>query len=187
MVAIDRVGAKRRNACRHLVQHAAQAEEIGTAVERFASGLLGRHVLRRAGDDAPARERDVVGGAGHAEIGDDGSFDPFFQEDVRGFHVAMDQALLVRRRQPGGRLHADAQDLFQLERPLGREPLGQRFAGDQRHDQKRQPAARLHLMNRQDVRMNDGRRRLRLAGESLSRQRASRQVRRQHLNGDAAA
>jgi hypothetical protein len=29
---------------RHLVQHAAQAEEVGAGVERVALGLLGRHV-----------------------------------------------------------------------------------------------------------------------------------------------
>ena len=180
-----RVGAERRNAGRHLVQHAAQAEQIGPAVERFAPRLFRRHVLRRAGDDSPAGQRDVVGGAGQAEVGEHGPLDPFLQQDVGRLHIAMHQSLLVRRRQPGSGLHADAEDFLEFEGALRGEPLGQRFAGHQRHDQERQPSAGLHLVDGQHVRMHDGRRRLRLAGEPLLCQRALRQMRRQHFDRHA--
>ena len=59
-------------------------------------------------------------------------------------------------------------------RPCAAEPLGQRLAGHQRHDQKRQPPAGLHLVDRQHVGMHHGRGRLGLAGESLLRQGALR-------------
>ena len=71
------------------------------------------------------------------------------------------------------------------KRALGGKPLGQRLTGDQRHDQKRQSAAGLHLMNGQHVRMHDGRGGLRLAGESASGERTVRQMRRQHLDRHA--
>ena len=179
MVAITESAAKRRNARRHLVEHAAQAEEIGTAIERFPPRLFGRHVLRRAGDDPPARKRDVVGRAGQAEVGEHGPFDAFFQQDVGGLHVAMHQALLVGRRQPGRGLHADAEGFLEFQAALGREPLGQRLPGHQRHDQERQPPVGLHLVDRQHVRMYDGGGRLGLAGEPLPRQRTLGQMRRQ--------
>ena len=61
-------GAEGRLAGTHHVQHAAQAEQVGTVVDGFVLGLLGRHVQRRAGNvaglgrrrrrpPAPARNR----------------------------------------------------------------------------------------------------------------------------------
>ena len=46
---------ERRPAGGHLVQHAAQAEQVGPLVERLALGLLRGHVHRRAGDDPALR------------------------------------------------------------------------------------------------------------------------------------
>ena len=52
------------------VQDAAQAEQVGAVVDRLASGLLGGHVLRRAGDDARSAVRLASSaGAGQAEVG----------------------------------------------------------------------------------------------------------------------
>ena len=115
IVAISRIGTERRHAAGHFVEHAAQAEQIGSAVERFPLGLFGRHILRRAGDDALARQRDVVGRARQAEIGEHGAFDSFFQQDVGRLHVAMHQSLLVSRRQTRRGLHADAENLLEFQ------------------------------------------------------------------------
>ena len=52
--------------------------------------------------------------------------DAVLQQDVGRLDVAVDQPLGVGRRQAGGRLHADAQDLRQLQRPAAVEPLLQR-------------------------------------------------------------
>ena len=95
---------------------AAQAEQVGAVVDRLAAGLLGGHVLRRAGHDAALRQAGVVGGAGQAEVGELDPLDAVLQQDVGRLDVAVDQPLRVRRRQPGGRLHADPQDLAGAER-----------------------------------------------------------------------
>ena len=63
-------GPERRPAGGHLVEHAAEAEQVGPLVERLALGLLRGHVHRRAGDDAALRNAGVVGGPGQAEVGD---------------------------------------------------------------------------------------------------------------------
>ena len=71
----------------------------------------GRHVLRRAGDDAALRQAGVVDRPGQAEVGDLDALDAVLQQDVGRLDVAVDQPLGVGRRQAGGRLHADAEDL----------------------------------------------------------------------------
>jgi hypothetical protein len=71
-------------------------------VHVLAGGLFGRHVQRRAGDHARLRQAGVVGRAGQAEVGDLDSLHAVFQQDVRRLDVAVDQPLLVRRRQPAG-------------------------------------------------------------------------------------
>ena len=60
----------------------------------------------------------VVDRAGQAEVGDLDPLDAVLQQDVRRLDVAMDQPLRVGGRQPRGRLHADAEDLVELQRPL---------------------------------------------------------------------
>ena len=52
--------AKGARAGEHLVEDCAEAEDVGARVERFALGLLRRHVRRRARDDALTRARDVL-------------------------------------------------------------------------------------------------------------------------------
>ena len=80
-------------------------------VDRLAAGLLGRHVLRRAGHDAALRQAGVVDGAGQTEIGELDPLDAVLQQDVRRLDVAMHQALGVGRGQALRGLDADAQDL----------------------------------------------------------------------------
>ena len=52
-----RLGPERRMARTHGVERAAQAEEVGAMVGGLAAGLLGRHVVRRAGHDAAVGQR----------------------------------------------------------------------------------------------------------------------------------
>ena len=100
-----RLGAERRAAGAHRVQHAAEAEQVGAVVERLALRLLRGHVHRRAGDDPALRQAGVVGGAGQAEVGDlHPLLRPVLQQDVRRLDVAVDQPLLVGRGQPLGDL-----------------------------------------------------------------------------------
>ncbi len=73
----------------------------------LAASLLGRHVVRRAGDDAGVRETGVIDGSRQTEVGQQDSFDPFFQQDVRRLDVAMDHTLFVCRREPRGSLDSN--------------------------------------------------------------------------------
>ena len=86
-------------------------------VGRLAAGLLGGHVVRRAGHDAALGQAGVVGGAGQAEVGELDPLDAVLQQDVGRLDVAVDQALGVGGGQAGGGLHADPQDLLQASGP----------------------------------------------------------------------
>ena len=87
--------------------------------------------MHRAG----LRNPDIVDAAGQTEIGDLDAFDPVLEEDVGRLDVAVDQTLRMRRRQARRDLHADAQNLGELQRAAGVDLLLQRRAGDILHDQ----------------------------------------------------
>ena len=132
-------GPERRPAGSHLVEHAAEAEQVGPLVERFALGLLRGHVHRRAGDDPALRDAGVVGRPGQAEVGDlHALLRPALEQDVARLDVAVDQAGGVGGGQPLGDLPADPQHLGHLQRAGAVEPLLERLAGDELHHQVRQ-------------------------------------------------
>ena len=84
-------GAERQVAAEHLVEHHAQAVDVGAAVDpvRLARDLLGRHVRRGAGDDAElgaARPRLVEA---EPEVHEDGAAIRR-EDDVRRLDVAVD-------------------------------------------------------------------------------------------------
>ena len=54
------VPGKSRTRRGHLVEHRAEGEEIGTRIEFFAGGLLGRHVGNRAHGRARTGQRRLV-------------------------------------------------------------------------------------------------------------------------------
>ena len=128
-------GPKRRPAARHLVQHAAEAEQVGPLVELLPEGLLRGHVHRRAGNKAALRDAGVVGGAGQAEVGDLRLVRPAFEQDVARLDVAVDQVARMGRGQPLGDLPADPQHLGHFERTDPVELLLERLAGDELHRQ----------------------------------------------------
>ena len=102
-----RVGGKGHLAGEHLVQHDAEGIDIGPAVDGLHEGVFGRHVLRRADAGAGARQaRRLVQHLGDAEIGQQGTHVPAHQ-NVAGFDVAVDQALLVRMVQRSRQLGGD--------------------------------------------------------------------------------
>src|SRR4029453_11758856 len=79
--------------------------------------------------------------------------------DVRGLQVAMDDSLLVRRLERLGDLLGPRQRLVDGNRPL-RDPIGERRAFDELHDQCVQAASILEAMDLRDVRMIEGRKEL---------------------------
>ena len=98
----------------------------------------------------------------------------------------MNDAVGVGRRQPGGGLHADAQDVGQLERALLVDAFLQRLAGDVLHHQVRQAVGLVHGMDGDDVIVRDGGGGLGLAQEAFAGDAAGGQLRGQHLDGHDA-
>jgi hypothetical protein len=128
----------------------------------------------------------VVRRAGEAEVGDLDALDAVLQQDVARLDVAVDQPLGVRRRQAVGRLHPDAQDFLQLQRPVAVELLLEREAVDVLHHEVRQPLRLRDGVDGNHVLVDDGGRRLGLASEPLAGGAAGRQLRGQHLDRDDA-
>ncbi len=129
-------GAERRPAAAHDVQHAAQAEQVGTLIDHLAACLFRRHVHRRAGDDPALGHAGVVGSTRQAEIGNfDLPLDARLNQDVGRFDIAMDEPLSVGCGQTARDLEAQAQHFRDVQRPGPVELLLQGLAGDVLHDQ----------------------------------------------------
>ena len=160
----------------HCVEHTAQAEQVGTRVDRLTAGLLGRHVLRRAGNGAALGQTGVVDRSRQAEIGDLDPLDPVLQQDIRRLDVAVDQSLRVGRGQSAGGLHADPYDLADRQRAVAVDPLLERPAGDVGHDEVGQSLLLVDGVDGHDVVVADRGRRPRLAGESPTRGGTDREL-----------
>ncbi len=168
----------------HHVQHAAQAEQVGTIVHRLPLGLFRRHVHRRARHHPGLGQAGVIAGPRQAKVGDLDALDPVLQKDIGWLDVAVDQPLPVRRRQPLRDLHTDAQDLLQRQLPGAVELLLQRGAVDELHDQVGHRAGILDSVDVDDVVLGDGGGGPRLAREALPRHAARRQLGSQRLDGN---
>ena len=104
------VAAEGAAAAQHLVQHAAEAEDVGAVVDGVAAHLLGRHVAD--GARAPSRGRSRARASGtrkprarrcrvlarQPEV-EDLEAPVAGDEQVLGLEVAVDDALVVRRRE----------------------------------------------------------------------------------------
>ena len=102
----------------------------------MAGRLLGREVLDRSHDLAGRGERNLVGDARDAEVGD---LHPTVggDEEVAGLDVAVHESRGVRGLQRGGRLRDDVEGLVAGERPVPLEDRRQGLAGDELHDEER--------------------------------------------------
>ena len=87
----ERISAEWSLSGQQLVEHDAQAEDIGTPIDpvAFAPGLLGTHVGRRAGQ--PAALAEVLILEGEPEVGHAG-FARGVDQDVGGLDVPVDQS-----------------------------------------------------------------------------------------------
>ena len=122
----------------HLVQHAAEAEQVGSLVEILTIGLLGSHIHWRPGDHPRLSHAGVVDRSSKTKVG---NLNPFlhvsFQEDVSGLDIAMDQILSMRSRQPLCDLFAQPQHAAQIQRPVFFNLLLQSPARNEFHDEVR--------------------------------------------------
>ena len=174
----------------HLVEHRAEREDVGARVGLLPADLLGRHVAERAHHDAGLgqrlRPRDVrvlvdrlLGETEvenlDASVGRD--------EQVGWLDVAVRDALFVRRREAGGDLPAEVDRLGRGQRP-GREPRRERLAFQELGDEVRRAVVRAEIEDREDVRMIERARRVRLAHEALQPVGVSGEGRGQHFDRD---
>ena len=117
--------------------------DVRAAVDHLAADLLGRHVLRRAEDDAGLGLEAAVHllhVAGdelrHAEVEDLGPLDAVLVDvdaDVVGLHVAVDDALVVGGAQRAEELRGDVARTADGHRRLARDHLLEAVALDQLH------------------------------------------------------
>ncbi|HEU0031205.1 MAG TPA: hypothetical protein VFQ53_11270 [Kofleriaceae bacterium] len=162
----------------HLVQHDAEREHVGAAVDRLARELLGRHVAGRADHHAGRRPRRVdrgrlqrrvrhrLGERGRLGVGrvlvvgrqlrdaevEDLDAAIAGQEQVVGLDVAMDDVGFVRRREPARDLGRDLQGLADRQRSV-EQPVAQRLAAQQLGDEVRRAVVPTDVVQRQQVRM----------------------------------
>jgi hypothetical protein len=177
-------GTKRRPPGAERVQDAAQAEQVGAVVHGAAVGLLRRHVIGGASDDAALCQAGVLHRAGQAEVSDLDAPAALGQQDVGRLDVAVDQPLFVGGVQTGGDLQADAQHLPDRRRPVPFEMAFERGTVDELHDQVRHGPGVLDGVNADNVVVADRGGDPGLADEALVGRVAVGQVRGQHLDGD---
>ena len=146
----------------HLVEHRTKREDVRSSVGRLSAHLLGRHVASGAENGSRiggARERwragVVVRGRGvrarEAEVQD---LDPPVagQEDVLRLQVPVDDALLVRGREPVRQLRADLDGLAQGQR-AALQALPQSLPFQQLHHGVGASVMRAKIVDGEDVRM----------------------------------
>ena len=176
-----------------LVEDETEAELVGAEVHRAASRLLRGHVARGADDDPRRRLRqglrEVARGGGAERLGEAEVEDLHGavarDHEVLGLQVAVNQARLVRRREP---LRHLAQQLEGL--PDGKEAargdMPERLALDELHGEERLAPRLADLEDRDDVPMVQGRRRAGLADEAPKVLGVGEEVGPEHLDRDLA-
>ena len=105
------------------------------------------------------------------------------EQDVRGLHVAVEDARGVRGVQRVGQL-PDPRRREAERRGRAAQAVAQRPAREVRHDEERHPVLLAEVVDRQDVRMLEGRDDARLAQEALDEVRILRVRGVDHLDGD---
>ena len=155
----------------HLVQDAAEREDVGAVVGRVPPYLLGGHVAHRAHNHPRARSvrhrrrrlglgllqrRSQLRETEVQDLDDTGARD----EHVPRFEVAVHDPLFVRRGQALGDLDADL-DGLPGRQAAAHEKLAQRLAFKQLGDEERRALVRPDVVDRQNVRVVESACRLR--------------------------
>ena len=161
-----RLAGERQPAGQQLVRHDAERVQVRARVGRLAADLLGGQVLHRALDAARLRRLAVGIRAGQAEVGDlhraAGR-----DQDVLGLDVAVDDALCVRGLEGEQRLADDLGRLRRLEPDVRVQQLARGAPADELHDHVVDAVDRAPVVDRDDVRVGEGRRRARLVAEPI--------------------
>src|SRR5438270_643940 len=148
----ERVSQKRVVTCKHLVEHDAKRENVGTTIRTLFQQDLGCHVGWCAGQAAGTLDRRALTGAGQVFA------DPKIQNlhlagvgehDVFRFDIAMDNSALVSRDERLRTLNGDVQKFVQCH--ARSQPISQRLAFHIFHYQEYLAPVFKNVINRRDV------------------------------------
>ena len=144
-----------RFAREHLVADATERVDVGTRIDDgAAAGLLRAHVRRCPQREADLGDRGPVGTTRRPrdpEVSDHRP--PAAQQDVLRLDVAVDHARLMRVRECRGHVAHDRQRVGKRQLHLALEPVPQRLARHERHDEVEQVAAAARVEEWNDVRV----------------------------------
>ena len=185
------LGVKRLVCGEQLEQEHAARVEVAARIDAGAADLLGRHVRRRADDDARRQLRGLrlLGQARETEVEDlhvIAEADLLPEHDVRGLDVAVDDAELVRVRDAGQGLLHDLDGARDRDRAL----VDQRLeigAGDVVHHDVRLVVVHADVEHRRAVRVLELGHRHRLELEPLAAGQLVRQLVVEDLDRDDLA
>src|SRR5262249_42850521 len=138
------------------------------------------------GNEAALRQANVVGGTGQAEVRQPYALHAVLQQDVGRLDIAVDQPVLVSCRQTAGDLHADTQNLFDLQRPTLAEQRFEVTTVDELHNEVRNRRVVVDGVDGDDVLVTDGGSGAGLAGEAPASGAGGGQWSGQHLEGNDA-
>ena len=169
-----------------LVQHEAEAVHIGRRRGRVAASLLRAEVLDGAQDGARHRSLGVVGEAGDAEVGDQGTT-VAGQQDVPWLDVPMDDPATVRHTERTCHVEPDPGGLGRGQHRVPAQSGRQILTVHQRHDQVRAGRIRTGVQARDDVRVMQRRRGEGLAPEPLDEVAIRGDLRAEQLDRDDGA
>ncbi len=178
---------ERRGASKALVEHAAQRVDVRPGVSALVADLLRRGVVDGAGE--VRRDAGIgVSVAGEPEVGQVAVLPPALlrDEDVGGLDVAVDEPVRMRAGQGLRDLIAKVDGPRRLERRLACKQSGEVLTVDVPH---RYPQLAVRLagrIDRDDVRVIEGRGMLRLGQEPLPEARVGGELLRDELQRDAA-
>ena len=167
------------------VQHASQRVQVAAARGRLALGLFRRQVLGGA-DDRPGAGQ-VLGGedVSDAEIGQANAAIAAAQQ-VRGFEVAMDDAVIVGVFQRGTDLNGHRQHFRPRQPALLFQQVGEVMADHIFHDVIQQFAMRARLVKVDDVGVLQGSQHVDFTLEAADGAAVRGQLAGQHLDGGQA-
>ena len=185
----------------HLVQHAAEGEQVRARIDRLTSRLLGRHVRGGAEQEPDVRRRGqrrrlrrIVAGGPRCSLGvhqlrqaEVEHLDAPAGRDlhVRRFEVAVDHSLFVRRLEGLRDLASEVASEVPRQRSHA-DPLRERLAGDELHDQEAASLDFFQPMDGCDAGMVERRQRLGFSSEPRHPLGVAREGLGKELQRDAA-
>ncbi len=177
------VGRERLLPTERFVRHHADGIDVAANRGRFARQPFGREVSRRAEHDPGLGEIAAARG-GDAEVGELGPA-ALVEQDVARFDVAVQDPVLVRRREPRENILQDGHDARRRHRAAA-DLVMQRRAGQRLHHEIDVLAVVTEVVDRDDVRVARGGGGARFVLEASEHVGTGTPVRVEHLDRDVA-